>query len=129
MAQFNITLTEEELHGLFLSNGRDDAVAKLLEKIFNQVLRAQSTEQLCAEPYERTEQRTAYRSGSYGRGLVTRVGTLNTTPPPTHRVGSKCSAYFFYNSSTSFLPLTALLSSSFPAGSPLRDSQNPTPTA
>lgn len=86
MAQFNITLTEEELHGLFLSNGRDDAVAKLLEKIFNQVLRAQSTEQLCAEPYERTEQRTAYRSGSYGRGLVTRVGTLNLRIP-RHRYG------------------------------------------
>ena len=32
MAQFNITLTEEELHGLFISNGRDVAVAKLLEK-------------------------------------------------------------------------------------------------
>jgi hypothetical protein len=38
MAQFNITLTEEELHELFLSNSRDKAVAKLLEKIFNQVL-------------------------------------------------------------------------------------------
>ncbi len=43
MVQFNINLTEEELHGLFLNNGRDDAVAKLLEIIFNQVLRAQST--------------------------------------------------------------------------------------
>ena len=39
MAQFNITLTEEELHGLFISNGRDVAVAKLLEKIFNEILR------------------------------------------------------------------------------------------
>lgn len=55
MAQFNITLTEEELHGLFMSNGRDTAIAKLMEKIFNEVLRGQSTEQLCAEPYERTD--------------------------------------------------------------------------
>ena len=28
MAQFNITLTEEHLHGLFVSNGRDEAFAK-----------------------------------------------------------------------------------------------------
>jgi putative transposase len=86
MAQFNITLTEEELHGLFISNGRDVAVAKLLEKIFNEILRGQSTEQLCAEPYERTDQRRAYRNGSYKRELVTRVGTL-TLRIPRHRNG------------------------------------------
>jgi len=34
MAQFNITITEELLHGLFLSNGRDEAFSKLLEEIF-----------------------------------------------------------------------------------------------
>ncbi|MDD4334790.1 MAG: hypothetical protein PHY77_04200 [Desulfotomaculaceae bacterium] len=57
MAQFNITLTKEELHELFLGNSRDDAVAKLLEKIFNEVLLCQSAEQLGAKPYERTDQR------------------------------------------------------------------------
>ena len=57
MAQFNITITEELLHGLFLSNGRDKAFSKLLEEIFNQILLAQSTEQIGAEPYERTEER------------------------------------------------------------------------
>lgn len=64
MAQFNITLSEEDLHGLFISNGRDEAVSKLLEQVFNQILIAQSTEQLCASPYERTENRTAYRNGT-----------------------------------------------------------------
>jgi putative transposase len=86
MAQFNITLTEEELHGLFLGNSRDEAVAKLLEKIFNEVLRYQSTEQLGAKPYERTEQRKAYRNGYYDRGLTTRIGTLNLRVP-RHRNG------------------------------------------
>jgi putative transposase len=33
MAQYNITITEELLHGLFLSNGRDEAFSKLLEEI------------------------------------------------------------------------------------------------
>ena len=35
MAQFNITLTTELLHGLFSNNGRDQAVTKLMEEIFN----------------------------------------------------------------------------------------------
>ncbi len=86
MAQFNITITEELLHGLFLSNGRDEAFLKLLEEIFNQILLAQSTEQLGAEPYERTEGRTAYRNGTRERQLTTRVGTLNLRVP-RHRNG------------------------------------------
>lgn len=49
MAQFNITLTTEHLHGLFLSDGRDEAFAKLLEEILNQVLMAQSSEQIGAD--------------------------------------------------------------------------------
>ncbi len=32
MAQFNITLTEEELHGLFLNSNRDKAIEKLLRR-------------------------------------------------------------------------------------------------
>ncbi len=48
MAQFNITISEEFLHGLFLLKGKDEALAKLMEEIFNQVLIAQSTEQLGA---------------------------------------------------------------------------------
>ena len=86
MAQFNITITEELLHGLFLSNGRDEAFSKLLEEIFNQVLLAQSSEQLRAEPYERTAERTAYRNGYRNRELTTRVGTI-TLRVPRHRNG------------------------------------------
>ena len=86
MAQFNITITEELLHGLFLSNGRDEAFSKLLEEIFNQVLLAQSTEQIRAQPYERTEERTAYRNGFRDRQLTTRVGAL-TLRVPRHRNG------------------------------------------
>ena len=48
MDQYNITITDELLHGLILSNGRDEAFSKLLEEIFNQVLLAQSSEQLRA---------------------------------------------------------------------------------
>lgn len=86
MAQFNITLSEEHLHELFVSNGRDEAFSKLLEEIFNQVLLAQSTEQIGAKPYERTQERTAYRNGFRDRQMTTRVGTLNLRIP-RHRNG------------------------------------------
>ncbi|NMA96121.1 MAG: IS256 family transposase, partial [Clostridiales bacterium] len=52
MTQFNITLSGEHLKDLFLSDGKDEAFSRLLEEIFNQVLLAQSTEQLRAKPYE-----------------------------------------------------------------------------
>jgi len=51
MAQLNITLDTELLHGLFTKETKDEAFSKLLEEIFNQVLIAQSTEQLYAVAY------------------------------------------------------------------------------
>jgi putative transposase len=38
MTQFNITISGELLHGLFLSNGKDEAFAKLLEGIHREEL-------------------------------------------------------------------------------------------
>lgn len=93
MAQFNITLESELLHGLFSKDGRDDAFSKLLETILNQVLLAQSAEQLGAGPYERTEDRTAYRNGFRERGLTTRVGTI-TLNVPRHRNGEFSTTMF-----------------------------------
>jgi transposase-like protein len=87
-----ITITEELLQGLFLSNGRDEAFSKLLEEIFNQILLAQSTEQIGAEPYERTEERAAYRNGFRDRQMTTRVGTL-TLRVPRHRNDSSIQSF------------------------------------
>jgi transposase-like protein len=93
MAQLNITLDTELLHGLFTKETRDDAFSKLLEVILNQVLIAQSTEQLGADPYERSEDRTAYRNGFRDRELTTRVGTL-TLRVPRHRDGNFSTSIF-----------------------------------
>jgi len=93
MAQFNITLETELLHGLFTKDGRDDAFSKLLETILNQVLLGQSTEQLGAAPYERTEDRTAYRNGFRERDLTTRIGTI-TLRVPRHRNGEFSTSMF-----------------------------------
>jgi len=81
MAQYNITIDSEILHHLFLKGAKDEGMAKLFESILNQILQAQATEQIKAEPYERTEERQAYRNGYYPRNLVTRVGTLTLRVP------------------------------------------------
>ena len=93
MAEFNITLPAEILHGLFLNNGRAEAISQLLATILNQVLMVQSSEQLGAAPYERTEERTAYRNGFRERELTTRVGTI-TLRVPRHRNGEFSTSMF-----------------------------------
>ncbi|WP_269207984.1 transposase [Thermoanaerobacter uzonensis] len=42
---------------------------------------AQATEQVKAEPYERTEERQDYHNSYYSRSLITRVGTLTSKVP------------------------------------------------
>lgn len=93
MAQLHITLDTEILQKLFLTGERDEAMSKLLEMIFNEILAEQSKEQLGAEPYERTDARTAYRNGTRERQLNTRVGTLNLNVP-RHRNGTFSTVLF-----------------------------------
>jgi putative transposase len=78
MATYQISTSEEQLHGLF---DGDRGLANLLEAVLNQVLEGQATEQLKAEPYQRTEERTGYRNGSRDRPLVTRVGSITLEVP------------------------------------------------
>ena len=80
MAHLNITLDEETLKELMLGD-RDKAVTKLLESVFNAVLSAEATDQLGAEPYERSDNRMTYRNGYRLRQLTTRVGTLTLAVP------------------------------------------------
>jgi putative transposase len=61
----------------FWGNSQDAGVAALLESVLNQVLQAQTSEQLAAEPYERTEDRKGYQNGTYPHQLTTRVGTIH----------------------------------------------------
>ena len=93
MAQLNITLETELLHGLFTKDSKDEAFSRLLEAILNQVLVAQSSEQLGAMPYERSEDRTAYRNGFRDRDLTTRIGSI-TLRIPRHRNGEFSTTMF-----------------------------------
>ncbi len=83
MAQLNLTLNQEEIL-LLLSEDRDKVFRKLLENSLNALLQLESAEQLGAEPYERTENRTDSRNGIRERELTTRIGTV-TLKVPRHR--------------------------------------------
>ena len=83
MAQFNITLNQDEILQL-LSSNREDAFKTLLTECLNGVLQAESTAQLGAEPYERSKTRSDFRNGTRERPLNTRIGTI-TLSVPRHR--------------------------------------------
>jgi transposase-like protein len=83
MAQLNITLNQEEILTL-LQEDSGNAFKKLLQESLNAVLQAESKEQLKAEPYERTDQRTDSRNGTRERSLCTRIGTI-LLAVPRHR--------------------------------------------
>lgn len=80
MTQLNLTLDQEELLELLAGN-RENALKHLVEKILNQVLEMESTEQLCASNYERSSERQDYRNGSRERELTTKIGTIKLNVP------------------------------------------------
>ncbi|HHV02500.1 MAG: IS256 family transposase [Saccharofermentanales bacterium] len=80
MTQLNITLNEETLKELMLGN-RDEALRKLLEAVFNAILKAEASEQVGADLYERTDERLTYRNGYRERQFKTRVGSLELLIP------------------------------------------------
>jgi putative transposase len=75
MARINLTLDQDEVLGL-LADGGGDAFRLLLQETLNGVLREKSAEQLCAQPYEQTQQRTDSRNETKVRPLTTRVATI-----------------------------------------------------
>lgn len=83
MAQVNLTLSHEEVLQV-LTGDREEALKFLLEKILNEIMKAESEEQLGAARHERTEERQDYRNGTRERELNTRIGTL-TLEVPRHR--------------------------------------------
>jgi putative transposase len=78
MTQYQLTLDGERVQRLF---GENEQLTQLLEAVVNQVLEAQVSEHLHAEPYERTVERRGYRNGYKPCQLTTRVGTLALRGP------------------------------------------------
>ena len=73
-----INVTKQELLRLLTE---EDALKKLMQTLLQEVLEAEMDEALHAGKGERTAGRLGYRSGHYGRTLVTRVGKLELRVP------------------------------------------------
>ena len=95
MAQLHFTLDSDFFVGLF-SETKDEAFGKLMEALLNQVLQAESTEQLGANNYERSQERSDYRNGTRTRSLTTRIGKIELQVPRHRNVPFKTSLFENY---------------------------------
>lgn len=95
MAQLHFTLDYSFFVGLF-SESKDEAFGKLMEALLNQVLKAESAEQLGAENYERSEERLDYRNGTRSRSLTTRIGKIELEVPRHRNVPFRTSLFENY---------------------------------
>lgn len=80
MTQVNFTLTEAEVLQV-LSGDREEAFKMLVKKILDQIMLAESAEQLGADRHERSDERQDYRNGLRKRKLTTRIGTIELEVP------------------------------------------------
>ena len=71
--------------------GDEELLRALLRTALQEVLEVEMAEALGAEKGERTSSRLGYRSGYYGRTLVTRIGKLELLVPQD-RAGSTTTA-------------------------------------
>ena len=95
MAQLHFTLDYDFFIGLF-SETKDEAFGKLMEVILNQVLKAESSQQLNAENYERSDGRLDYRNGTRERSLTTRIGKIELQVPRHRNVPFKTALFDNY---------------------------------
>ena len=105
MAQLNITLNHDEILQL-LSDDRNEAFKTLLQESLNSILKAESSEQLKAVPYERTEERTDSRNGVRERNLNTRIGTIILSVPRHRNVPFKTMIFDSFTRSEASLVTT-----------------------
>ena len=105
MATFEITIDDEKIQELLRG---DRGMAVLLEPILNQILQAEMTEHLKAEPGEQTEDRRGYRNGSYERTLTTRVGTIELEVPRDREGTFQTALFQRYQRSEKALVLTLM---------------------
>jgi putative transposase len=79
MVRKNSIVSSSELKGLL--EGEQDVLKEFVRTVVQQTLEAEMDAALGASKGERTEGRLGYRSGYYGRTLITRVGKLELRVP------------------------------------------------
>ena len=105
MAQINLTLNQEEILEL-LGADKSEAFKALLTKSLNAVLKAESAQQLGAEPYERSKERCDCRNGFRERTLNTRIGSIVLAVPRHCNVPFKSMIFDNYSRSEAALMTT-----------------------
>lgn len=83
MANLNITLNIEELTEAIIQSDMNAVMKSMAVTIFNAYMKAEQTQFIEAENYERTHVRRDYRNGSYERDFTTKIGTLTLSVPRT----------------------------------------------
>lgn len=105
MAEIQVTIDRAEIQRLI----RDDrGLAELVKRVLNQVLEAEITEHLGAEPHERTPKRRSRRNGHYRRCLTTWVGTLELEVPRDREGRFRTELFERYQRSEKALVLTLM---------------------
>jgi transposase-like protein len=105
MASIEIEINNEKIQQLLQG---DRGMAVLLEPILNQILQAEMTEHLKAEPGEETDDRRGYRNGTYERKLTTRVGTIELEVPRDREGTFQTALFQRYQRSEKALVLTLM---------------------
>ena len=105
MATIEIEIDDEKIHQLLRG---DRGMAVLLEPILNQILQAEMTEHLGAEPDEQTDDRRGCQNGSYERQLTTRVGTIELEVPRDREGTFQTALFQRYQRSEKALVLTLM---------------------
>jgi transposase-like protein len=107
MATLEMEIPDEKIQAMLRG---DSGIEVLLEPILNQILQAEMTDYLRAEPGERTDDRRGYRNGSYKRKLTTRVGTLELEVPRDREGSFQTELFERYQRSEKALVLASPLS-------------------
>jgi len=79
MTHCHLTLSREELHQIFTTNGK--LAPSIMQSFLNQLLQKQASEQIQAEPYERLCERTTYRKRQLRETTSTRLGRITLHVP------------------------------------------------
>jgi transposase-like protein len=105
MHQIQLTVDRDQLQGLLT---HDEALRQLLESLLNQVLQAEVTDYLQAEPYERTDTRQGHRNGTKPRQITSRTGTLQLLLPQVREGGFHTELFERYQCTEQALVLTLM---------------------
>jgi putative transposase len=109
-----VRITAEELKEWLAEDG--DLLKTIIEQTVQQVLEAEMEEALQAGKSERNENRLGYRSGYYGRMLVTRVGKIELRIPQDRQGRFRTEVFERYQRSEKAL-VAAMLEMYVPKGS------------